>query len=78
MTDETLTDIAKLELPFRRRAILREVAYESGLRMIRLVLFEGKRVTQIDLDADAARQLGTVLLSSADGITDSIPTDTKA
>ncbi|MFT7595149.1 MAG: hypothetical protein ACI8R4_002475 [Paracoccaceae bacterium] len=75
MTDETLTDIAELDLPFRRRAILREVAFESGMRMIRLVLFEGKRVTQIDLDADAARQLGTHLLSGADSIADSVPTD---
>jgi hypothetical protein len=45
------------------------------MRMIRLVLFEGKRVTQIDLDADAARQLGTHLLSGADSIADSVPTD---
>jgi len=71
MTDETLTDLAELDLPFRRRAILREVAYESGMRMIRLVLFEGKRVTQIDLDEDAARQLGNLLVSGADNITTS-------
>jgi len=71
MTDETLTDLAELDLPFRRRAILREVAYESGMRMVRLVLFEGKRVTQIDLDEDAARQLGNLLVSGADNITTS-------
>ena len=74
MTDEVLTDIARLDLPFRRRAILRQVDFDSGLQMIRLVLFEGKRVTQVDLDADAARLLGTALLSGADIIS----TDTNA
>ena len=75
MTDEILGDIAKLDLPFRRRAILRKVVFESGMQMIRLVLFEGKRVTQIDLDEETARQLGTHLLSGADDIADSKPTD---
>ena len=33
MADETIRDIAKMELPFRRKAAIREVRHESGMRM---------------------------------------------
>ncbi len=65
LTDESVKDLAKLELPYRRRAILREVRHESGLRMIRLVLREGMRITQVDLDEDTARTLAGHLLDAA-------------
>ncbi len=67
MAEETLKEIAELELPFRRRARIREVTFESGLRMVRLVLMEGKRITQVDLDPDTARQLAAILSRAADG-----------
>lgn len=67
MADETLKDLAELELPFGRRAMIREVGFESGLRMVRLVLREGKRITQVDLDEDTARKLAAALVSAADG-----------
>ncbi len=63
--DETITDIADLELPYRRKAKLREVTFDSGMRMIRLVLREGTRITQVDLDDETARKLGELLLSAA-------------
>lgn len=65
MTDEILTDLDEIALPYNRRVILREVRFDSGLTMTRLVFFEGKRVTQIDLDEATARQLGNALLSGA-------------
>lgn len=66
MAEETITDIAELELPFGRRARVREVRHESGLRMIRLVLREGTRITQVDMDEASARQLAEVLATAAD------------
>lgn len=66
MADETMRDIAELELPFGRRAKVREVTHESGLRMIRLVLREGTRITQVDMDESAARQLAGVLAAAAE------------
>lgn len=66
MADETLTTLAELELPFGRRAIVREVGYDSGLRLVRLVLREGKRITQVDLDAGAARDLAQWLQTAAE------------
>ena len=62
MTDETVTTRCEIALPFNRRVIVRDVAFESGLNMIRLVFFEGKRVTQIDLDQASGEQLAMALL----------------
>ena len=66
--DEKLTDIAKLDLPYRRKAVLREVEFESGMKMVRLVLREGMRITQVDLDAEAARDLAGHLAAAAERI----------
>jgi len=65
MTDETLTDRCEIALPYNRRVILRDVEFDSGMKMTRLVFFEGKRVTQIDLDDATAQELGSALLSGA-------------
>lgn len=65
MNDEVITEIAEFELPFGRRAIVREVNFESGLRMVRLVLREGRRITQVDLDEHSAKSLGDALITAA-------------
>jgi len=64
MDDETVTELAYIELPFGRRASVREVRFESGLRMVRLVLREGKRITQVDMDEAAALKLGQELCAA--------------
>jgi len=66
MTDEITTDIAELELPFRRQANLKNVEFDSGLNMLRLTLREGRRFTVIDLDADSAAKLGNLMARWAD------------
>ena len=65
MGSETLKDIATLELPYRRVAMVREVTHESGLRLLRLVLREGSRITQVDLDEESAVALGSMLVENA-------------
>ncbi len=65
MTDETVTDLAEITLPSGRIARLREVRHESGLRMIRLILREGRRITQVDLDEASAAKLGQALAGAA-------------
>jgi len=62
---EQMTEIARLELPYRRRAILKEVIFDGGMRMTRLIIKEGTRITQVDLDAEAAENLGKMLVASA-------------
>ena len=54
MTSEELREIASYELPYKRKAELREFTYESGMKMLRLVLREGTRITQVELDAETA------------------------
>lgn len=65
MTEGRLRPIAELELPFGRRASLRELTHDSGLRMVRLVLREGTRITQVDLDEASALALGRLLVENA-------------
>lgn len=62
---ERFTDIAQFELPYRRKATLRRVDFDGGLSMVRLVLKEGTRITQVDLDAVTATRLGDALTSAA-------------
>lgn len=65
---ETPRDIAQIDLPYRRKAILRWVEFDSGMKMVRLILKEGTRITQVDLDADTARSLGGLLSDAAEKI----------
>lgn len=60
-----ITDIAQFDLPYRRKAAIRLVEFEGGMKMVRLVLREGTRITQIDLDADSATQLSRTLADTA-------------
>lgn len=62
MTDDVVTDKCEIILPFNKRVVVREIEFESGMKMTRLVFFEGKRVTQIDLDPATAAQLATAIL----------------
>jgi len=60
MSDE-FREIASYELPYSRKAELREVTFEGGMKMLRLILREGRRITQVDLDADAAMALSDAM-----------------
>lgn len=62
---EVLNEIARIELPYKRRATVKEVVFDSGMRMTRLVIKEGTRITQVDLDAETAARLGETLIASA-------------
>ncbi len=61
MTDEVTTNLAEVVLPFGRRAVLKDVAFESGLHMLRLVLREGKRITIVDMDATGASDVAQIM-----------------
>lgn len=67
MTDKQ-TDLAEFELPYRRKATLKRVDFDSGMSMVRLVLREGKRITQIDLDAASARTLARAMTAAAEDL----------
>ncbi|TYB77662.1 DUF6967 family protein [Maritimibacter fusiformis] len=58
---EDLREIAAYELPYRRKAELKEFTYDSGMKILRLVLREGHRITQVELDADTAAALADAM-----------------
>ena len=63
---EELRDLAEFPLPYSRKAELREFTYDSGMKMLRLVLREGKRITQVEMDADTARAMAAEMLKWAE------------
>ena len=67
MTDDdiTLTELGEYELPFGRRVRLIGVDYRNGLHMLRMIWREGKRITQVEVDADSANELGSNILQWA-------------
>lgn len=58
---DNLREIANYELPYSRKAELREVEFDGGMKMLRLILREGRRITQVDLDADSAAALSDAM-----------------
>jgi len=66
MTDEIVTDICELDLPFGRRATLKNVEHDGGLQMLRLTLRENRRFTIIDLDHSSAKEFGANVLAWAE------------
>lgn len=43
---------------------MKQVVFDSGMRMTRLVIKEGTRITQVDLDDETAKGLAEALLLS--------------
>ncbi len=60
---EQISDLSDYELPFGRTINLKEVEYETGLKMLRLTIKEGRRFTVIEIDQQSAKSLGNDFLS---------------
>ena len=54
MTDSVKTPLGEIEAPYGRRIRFDDVAYESGLKMLRLTVREGARYTVLEIDAATA------------------------
>lgn len=57
-----------VELPYKRIANVKVAEFDGGMRMVRLIIREGKRITQVDLDADTAQRLAQALDTTAKDI----------
>ena len=66
MSDETFRRIADIEAPYGRHVSLGEVEFESGMKLLRLTLREGRRITIVDLDATTASVLADHLAGWAE------------
>jgi len=58
----------ELELPYKRTARVKLAEFDGGLKMVRLIIKEGTRITQVDLDADTATRLAKALEATAKDI----------
>lgn len=54
---ETVTEREAIALPWGKEMVVQEVAFDSGLKLLRLRIREGKRFTIVDLDARAIARL---------------------
>lgn len=54
MAEEEKQRIETLIAPFGREVRLDEVRFESGMRLLRVTIREGRRITMLDLDAETA------------------------
>jgi hypothetical protein len=62
VSTEIKTRIATIEAPYRREIWLDDVRFESGMRLLRVTIKEGRRFTQLDLDEAAAGRCGQSML----------------
>lgn len=69
MSDGVVTDIELIEAPYRRQVLLQDVAYESGMTLLRIRIREGTRFTILDIDAATARAWGERMLAWSDAQT---------
>jgi len=58
VSEPVVTDIARIDAPYRRQVVLQDVAHESGLKLLRVRIREGTRFTILDIDAPTARLWG--------------------
>ena len=54
MPGEEKERLETLIAPFGREVRLDEVRFESGMRLMRVTIREGRRITVLDVDADTA------------------------
>jgi uncharacterized protein DUF6967 len=63
VTDSTKTRIETIAAPYGREIRLDEVAFESGMSLLRVTIREGRRFTILDLDPDTAALWGNAMVS---------------
>jgi hypothetical protein len=61
MIDATVTELEKITAPYGREIKLENVAFENGMRVLRVHIREGNRFTVMDIDANAASKWGEAM-----------------
>lgn len=59
--EETVSEIAQIDLPYGRTAKLQNVEYDNGMNLLRITFRENKRFTVLDIDAKRADELAKAL-----------------
>ncbi|MEI2733805.1 MAG: hypothetical protein V9G24_02650 [Rhodoblastus sp.] len=61
MTEPERLKLDTIQAPFGREIRMDELRYESGMRILRVTIREGRRFTTLDLDPERARQFANAL-----------------
>ena len=62
MSDEERTELANIVAPYGRHVRLQDVRFESGMRLLRVIIREGtSRITVFEIDAATARTWATAM-----------------
>lgn len=59
--DTTVTKLDNFTAPYGKEVTLENVAYENGMRVLRIHIREGNRFTVMDIDETTASNWGTVM-----------------
>lgn len=65
MSEETVTQLEKIAAPYGREVTLKEVAFDSGMTLLRVTIREGKRITSVDVDPETAAIWGDAMTAWA-------------
>ena len=61
MMESVITRLDELTAPYGKQVKLEDVAYENGMRVLRIHIREGNRFTVMDIDEKTASHWGTVM-----------------
>jgi len=62
MMEETVTRLDKFTAPYGKEVTLENVAYENGVRVLRIHIREGNRFTVMDINGSVASQWGEAMI----------------
>jgi len=68
VTDETVTPLVKLDAPYSREIRLHDVVFESGMRLLRVTIKEGRRITILDVDTETATLWARAMTAWSDAV----------
>jgi len=57
----TVTRLDKFSAPYGKEVTLENVAYENGMRVLRVLIREGNRFTVMDIDVTTATHWGAAM-----------------
>ena len=66
MSDSIKTRLETIAAPYGREIRLDDVAFESGMKLLRVTIREGGRYTVLEIDAETARRWSRAMEAWAD------------
>ena len=73
MTGESKERLRTITAPYGREVRLEDLRFESGMRLLRIVIREGRRITQLDIDAATAHAWADAMKAWAETVPQSAP-----